>query len=71
MRIKTTIPMEAVRGEIKTVVPIGRYNLVGVLLKPEMRDGFLFTDDGFRGIFVGELFFSLLEKSKLIIKINN
>lgn len=71
MKIKTTIPMEAVREETKTAVPIGCYNLVGVLLKPEMRDGFLFTDDGFRGIFVGELFFDLLEKSKLIIKITN
>ena len=63
MRINTQISIIALRKDGKIIVPPGDYNLIGAFLEPDMIDGFLFLD---QEIFIGNLLFDLLKKSKLI-----
>ncbi|MFZ2975390.1 MAG: hypothetical protein WA055_02025 [Candidatus Moraniibacteriota bacterium] len=67
MEINSGISIIAFREGRKIIIPPGDYNLISAFLMPEMIDGFLFSD---QGVFIGNLLFDLLKKSKLIKTLN-
>ncbi|MFA6159703.1 MAG: hypothetical protein WC678_01250 [Parcubacteria group bacterium] len=63
MEINSGISIIAFKEGRKIIIPPGDYNLISAFLMPDMIDGFLFLG---QEVFIGNLLFDLLKKSKLI-----